>query len=398
MQSVSFLGFPVKLSVLEQDTLHRVTARPIYHTRVYVIEVAASNPALVGKLTMPRWPARAERRVVTPKQHVPYRREDITYIVYEDLYDLHRGLSHPLDRYEMNEVPRLTTALGYCQALHGVVLGLRKDNFQELIGRIESLVDQVVEAIGLQVENEEKRFALHQAVITRTGVDSLNRVNSSAACLRMLSAVGDLIHRESSIVDISEIYAGRRQAVRLALATLETLVLVVEDFLNQMLANWHIVRIRRREFTAEQLDQFVWALESISVKPFSTTFQHVVREFTTAARHIRAGRLDQAKTLLKTAASSMRLRRLRVQLEVVHYRISSVTHDSLQRKHAARIAHAAQSELMPLVQELSVVDTLGMVDFSSSSTLATLAIVQAALAKGDCTVAAENFRLALRTI
>ncbi len=398
MHSTYFLGYPVKLSVLGQEVVHDVIARPFYHTRVYVIVEAQSWPTHVGKLTMPRWPLLAERRAFKDKKRLSFQATDVSYPVFEDLYELHRALSHVLDRYEMNEVPRLTTALGYCQALHGVVLGLRKDNFQELIGRIESLVDQVVGAIGLQVKNEAKQSALDRLIVTRKGVDSLNRVNSSASCLRMLAAVGNLIHRESSVVDIAEIYAGRRQAVRLGLAMFETQVLIVEDFLNQILAHWHIVRTRRRELTAEQLDQFVRALDSISVKPFSATFQHVVREFVTAARYIRADRLDQARTLLTTALASLRLRRLRVQLEVVHYSISSATHDPIQRQHATRIAKEAQFDLIPLVQELSAIDPLGMVDFSSPSTLATLATVQAALSAGNCKEAVEHFRYALRTI
>lgn len=398
MRNAYIFGDRVTIEVLVDQVRYRVTVRPLYRTRAFVIEESLQRPSLVGQLAMPRWPAKVEARALAHHQRLSLRAENVVYYVYEDLYSLHRALSHTLHRYETTEIPRLTTALGYCQALHGVVLGLRKDNFQELIGRIESLVDQIVQAIGLQVQDEEKYFALERVSITRKGVDSLNRVNSSAACLRMLSAVGDLIHRESTVADIAEIYAGRRQAVRLALATLETQVLIVEDFLNQILTNWSIVRIRRRELTAEQLDQFACALGSILVKPFSSTFQHVVREFDTATRHIRAGRLDQAKPLLETAAASLYLRRLRVQLEAVHYRISSATHDPALRKHAAQIAQEALPVLTPLVQELSAIDTLGMVNFSSTSTLATLATVQAALAAGNCAVAADNFRLALRAI
>lgn len=398
MRSTHFLGDRATCTVNHQQKRLDVTVRPFCGTRAYVIEESVAEPLLIGQCTMPRWPAQVESRARVHRQRLSLRADNVLYPVYEDVYGLHRTLSHVLDRYEMNEVPRLTTALEYCQILHSVVLGLRKDNFQELIGRIEALVDQVVVAIGLNVKNEEKDAALERIIVTRKGVDSLNRVNSSAACLRMLTAVGNLIHREAQVSDISEVYAGRRQAVRLALAMLETQVLIVEDFLHQILANWNIVRVRRRELTAEQLEQFAKTLALIGVKPFSTTFQHVVREFSTAAQQIRAGRLDQARPLLVTAAESLRLRKLRVQLEVVHYRVSSATYDPAMRKRAGQIAQVALAELSPLVQELQAVNTLGMVDFSSAVTLSTLADVQAALGEGNCAVAADNFRLALRAI
>lgn len=398
MQNVFRFDQPIRISVGVEGVMHEVLALPLYHTRVYVIKVAPSNPLLVGQLTMPRWPILAEKRALKDKKRLSFRAVGVTYPVFEDLYDLHRALSHVLDRYEMNEVPHLTTALGHCHALHHVFLGLRKDNFLELIGHIESLVDQVVSAIGLQVKNEAKYSALDRIIVVRKGVDSLNRVNSSATCLRMLAAVGNLIHRESSIVDIADIYAGRRQAVRLALATLETQVLIVEDFLNETLVNWRRVCQLRRELTVYQLEQFIRALASISVKPFSATFEHVIREFKEASRHIASGRMDQAKSYLVTSAASLHLRRLRVQLEAVHYRISSTVYDSNLRKEQARVAKEAIAELRLLVEELGGMETLGMVDFSSTLTLATLATVQAALGAGNCKEAAEHFRLALRAI
>ena len=398
MKNVFLFDQPIRISVGVEGAMHDVIARPLYHTRVYVIEKAPSNPVLVGQLTMPRWPILAEQRALKNKQRLSFRSVDVTYPVFEDLYELHRALSHVLDRYEMNEVPRLTTALVHCHALHRVCLGLQKDNFLELIGHIESLVDQVVGAIGLQVKNDAKHSALERIIVVRKGVDSLNRVNSSATCLRMLSAVGNLIHRESSIVDIAEIYAGRRQAVRLTLATLETQVLIVEDFLNETLRYWGVVCQRRRELTVYQLDQFVRALESISVKPFSITFEYVVDEFKEASRHIASNRMDQAKAYLVTSAASLQLRRLRMQLEAVHYRIASLVHDANLRKQHPHIVQEAHNELRHLVEELSAINTLGMVDFSSTSVLASFAAVQAALAAGNCKEAADHFRLALRSI
>lgn len=214
----------------------------------------------------------------------------------------------------------------------------------------------------------------------------------------MLTAVGELIRREAGVTDIVEVYALRRQNVRLQLATLETLVHIVEDFLNQILAHWNTVRVRRRELTTAQLEHFVRSLTPVTVKPFSTTFQHVVREFSEAARCIRAGHLDQAKALLGTSVASMRLRRLRVQLEAVHYRVSSATYDAAMRKRVGIIAQDANLELGLLVQELRAVDTVGMVDFSRTGLLATLADAQAALVEGNVAVAADNFRLALRSL
>lgn len=182
MRSILALAHPVALTVRVGEEHHTVSARSLERTRVYVIEDAPSNPALVGQLTMPRWPRTLERQVVRQRKRLPFRSEDVAYVVYEDLYALHRALSHVVDRYEVSEVPRLTTAIEHCHALHGVVLGLRTENFQELIGRIEGLVDQVVAAIGIDAKNAEKLTALEHVIVTRKGVDSLNRVNSSVAC------------------------------------------------------------------------------------------------------------------------------------------------------------------------------------------------------------------------
>lgn len=398
MHNVSFLGQFVPLTVQVEGVSHDVVGRPLYHSRVYVIVTAERNPALVGQLAMPRWSVHAEQKAIKTGGRLAFRADAVTYMVSKSLYELDRLLSYVDERYETNEIPRLTLALNLCYAIHSVVLGIRKENAQELSNQLESLVDSVAEIIGLRVRNEDKGKAVERIIKVRQGTDSLNRVNSSASCLRLLTAVGGLIQRENQVANIAQVYAARRQATRLVLVTLETQVLVVENFLNQTLTHWNIICSRRRELTQWQLQQFASVLATIPVKPFRETFRHVARECTEASQDISSGGFHQAKRILEKSLASLQLRKLRVQLEAVHFRIASTVHNANMRKQRPQVAQEALTELRPLIEELSAINTLGMVDFSSSSVLATFANVQSALGAGNCKEAAEHFRLALRAI
>ncbi|MFA6587456.1 MAG: hypothetical protein WCT08_00130 [Patescibacteria group bacterium] len=280
-----------------------ITIRPIFKSRVAVI-TDTEEASLRGKAIMP----------INGK-----------LVVFPDMYFLRRALMHGSETYlrlDEGELAKLKKAMQNAYRLNAILLGLSKDNADELMLAIAEQVETMIAAVNPDARLELKKQILSQLEAIGHVNDSLNRINPSALLARLVAVTNRLTKRETAAGGITSIFALRRKAAELCIDILEYHVLCAADYLVNLFKKWDQVIGFQRKGTANQLKIYAQVFRIIDILPFERTFSHSADEFEKASVALRSNRVTEAKDLLRISLSSFLLRKARIELEQVAFAVS----------------------------------------------------------------------------
>ncbi len=292
------------------EKVYRFHCRLLFSSSIAVV-TDISYPDFSGALLMPRWSEKGKHN----------------YVVYSDIYALHRALAHGQDTYEQStqgEIPRMAKALTAATILQGIQLGVNTQNAGAYQDELLTAAATAIDAIGPNARLVGKREALDQLAAIAKGRDSRGRVNPTVLLTRLAAVIRRVDAREQDATNIDGVFAFRRQIVRTTIQLLETQVAVARSFLAQVLANWPQIASHKRHLIAGHVDAMAEVFRTIDIQPFRTNFAFAAIEYNFAASALRNGNPDTAKVFLQRSAAGFALRSLRAELERAYFSISRV--------------------------------------------------------------------------
>ncbi|MFH0805125.1 MAG: hypothetical protein V1916_02930 [Patescibacteria group bacterium] len=309
-----------------------------------------------GAVAIPYW--RGSVDCAADGGSVPPKR----YVLVEDLYVALRQTDHELYTYHqrgaMDGIAKLYEALDRARQLYASLLGLSVQTLPVVAPRIRQLARAVLACVGPRPTDKLKQAVRDSALSVVQVLDSRHRVNPTAKLAQVVKIRQKLNRRLLAIQGIEPNLIRRQASIRLLIGEAERLFVSVSDYLHQFLSQLEVdprCDGYARTQTEFFLRDFASSLERLDIDPFRNPCRRMAAELRKGADYLEVGRPRAARTVLRRAYESLKLRGIRSDAERF---ISYLAELLYQPKHLVTAAEALRIKrgLVNLLQRLGTVD------------------------------------------
>lgn len=325
----------VKISVTSPSTKKSATCRVrarlgIFGSDMGVVSDADCDGQCEGGLVIPKWDRTLIEAIRKEKKAVWFTPELLRFQLLDDLFAAHRQQLEILLSYGQTlasgETQKLQQALAASREINLLCLGIKKvQHRQKVEADLQRLVQEALEAIGVRVRDPRKSEALDYLSQLGTILDSTGRPNPSAKAAMSLAAMKRLGLRQEVVWTVQPVIVYRKTVLENYLQFLSMSFETMDHFLTTILTNADALQQSDLKLrTVNRLKQFARELGCIDVRPFLFSARFLIDEFNTAVRVLGERKTDGALAVLKRSRESLKLRRIRLDLEGIITEIAKI--------------------------------------------------------------------------
>ncbi|KKW01861.1 MAG: hypothetical protein UY52_C0018G0006 [Parcubacteria group bacterium GW2011_GWC2_49_9] len=305
-----------------QDGLHRTRVRGGLYRGDLCVGLTREHR---GRIFIPYWAntlvhAAREQGIIGV-----FDPELLIHQVFTSVYHARRYTYHLLEEqygvtFVHGEKARIIRAKQALEELNLTAIGLRTGNAAQLAKTFRDRAGFIIQEIGPTPRNDLKRQAVNYVVNLGTVVDRLGRVNASAKMAISVAAMNRLKGRMVDIRCIEPKILARRQTIETLIEEMEVYLEGIMNFISLLMQMSNLEAFFRdnvslRSTVRGQLGFYIQHIELFDIAPFDQTSRYIAEEFGEARELIGKGSYGHAVTLLMRSWNSLKLRKIRTEIE-----------------------------------------------------------------------------------